>query len=299
MPVSEKTIPSHPVVVFGEVLFDNFPDGRSVLGGAPFNVAWSLNGFGRKPLFVSAVGEDGNGLAIREQMAAWEMEDRSLQLDPEHATGEVHVTIEDDEPSYEICENRAWDFIHDEGVAAGGILYHGLLALRSESSHATFEAIARRSTAQRFFDINLRPPYVDQDVLNKWIHNTDWLKLNIDELRSILDAPAITFENCGQFIDQLREDYSVANVVLTGGSSGAILRGDYGNAVCMPAPQPDPFIDTVGAGDAFSAATIEGILRGLPADAIVQTASRFAARVCGLRGATTNNLTFYETTFHA
>ncbi|MEX0330264.1 MAG: PfkB family carbohydrate kinase [Puniceicoccaceae bacterium] len=285
------------LIIFGEVLFDNFPDGKSVLGGAPFNVAWSLNGFGRKPVFVSSVGSDANGAAIREQMEAWEMDCGGLQTDPAHLTGEVRVTIENDEPSYEICTDRAWDFIDDEKYAAEGLLYHGLLALRSPVSRATLQRMVERSPAQRFFDINLRPPYTDLDVLKKWLHQTGWLKLNIDELRHLLDDAGITLENCGEAIDQLRETYSIGNVVLTGGASGAVLHGDYGYVACLPAPQPDPFIDTVGAGDAFSAATIEGILLGLPAEEIVTTASHFAAKVCGLRGATTTNRSFYTAVY--
>ncbi|MEX0325711.1 MAG: PfkB family carbohydrate kinase [Puniceicoccaceae bacterium] len=285
------------LVIFGEVLFDIFPDGRSVLGGASFNVAWSLNGFGRKPVFVSSVGSDTNGAAIREQMEAWEMDCGGLQTDPVHLTGEVRVRIDNDEPSYEICAKRAWDFINDEQYAAEGLLYHGLLALRSPVSHTTLQRMIERSPAQRFFDINLRPPYTDLAVMKKWLHSTHWLKLNIDELRSLVEETGITLENCKDAIDQLRETYSIGNVVLTGGASGAVLHGDYGHAACLPAPQPDPFIDTVGAGDAFSAATIEGILRGLPAEEIVTTASRFAAKVCGLRGATTTDRSFYTAVY--
>ena len=289
----------NPVIIFGEVLFDNFPDGHRVLGGAPFNVAWSLKGFGGNPLFISAVGKDAEGFAIRGQMESWGMDSRGVQTDPLHRTGEVVVTIENDEPSYEICEERAWDFITDEGHAACGILYHGLLALRSEVSRGTLAAITGRSPAQRFFDINLRPPYIDPDVLKKWLHGVDWLKLNIDELRILLDVPEVEFEDCPEPIERLREAYSIRNVVLTGGSKGAILHGEHGHAVRMPAPHPEPFVDTVGAGDAFSAVTIEGILRGRSAGEIVDTASCFAAKVCGLRGATTMESGFYKDGFRA
>ena len=78
----------HPVI-FGEVLYDRFPDGSVVLGGAPFNVAWHLQAFGVAPLFVSRVGDDALGRSVRNTMIAWEMDTSGLQLDPVHPTGSV------------------------------------------------------------------------------------------------------------------------------------------------------------------------------------------------------------------
>ncbi len=282
------------IIIFGEVLFDCFPDGHRVLGGAPFNVAWSLCGFGRNPLFVSSVGEDEGGLQVKSQMNDFGLSLSGLQAHPGAKTGEVHVTIEDNEPTYEICERRAWDYIEDQQFYCGDLLYHGLLALRNDVSHQTLSRVVERSEAQRFFDINLRPPYVDTDILKYWMQGTDWLKLNIDELRALLDDPEIPFAECNSQIDQLRDQYSIKNVILTGGRDGAILSGDYGHAHLTPAPEPESFVDTVGAGDAFSAAAIDGILSNLPAEQVVRKASQFAARVCGLRGATTLQKTFYE-----
>ena len=73
-------------LVFGEVLFDCFPDGAEVLGGAPFNVAWHLQGFGQEPLFVSRIGDDIRGNQIRAAMSDWGMSLSGLQLDTSHAT---------------------------------------------------------------------------------------------------------------------------------------------------------------------------------------------------------------------
>jgi fructokinase len=282
------------IIVFGEVLFDCFPDGRRVLGGAPFNVAWSLCGFGCQPLFVSAVGEDNDGRYIRDRMLQHGMDCSGLQVNGDKATGEVVVSIQNDEPSYEICEDRAWDFIEDEDLCATEIIYHGLLALRNEASHQTLRHMVERSPAIRFFDINLRPPFVDMEVLMERIRGTDWLKLNLDELRTITRERRINLENCGDCLVNLRESLDVRNVLLTAGGDGAILHGEYGEAAISPAPVPEAFVDTVGAGDSFSAAAIRGIMKNMPAQDILTSAGSFASRVCGLRGATTANRDFYQ-----
>lgn len=282
------------IIVFGEVLFDCFPNRKRVIGGASFNLAWALRGFGYSPVFLSAVGDDSDGRSVRRKMAEWGMVTDALQTDADHATGVVEVTINDGEPSYEICENRAWDFVDDEAWGATEMICHGLLALRSARSRATFEKLVERSSAKRFFDINLRPPYDSMELVKKWIVNVDWLKLNIDELESLLGGQSVDFEDCVPAVEALRSKYAIDNVLLTGGSRGAHIIGEVGQAACIPAPTPDPFVDTVGAGDSFLAVTLHGILSGTPINEIVKNASHFAAKVCGIPGATSSDLSFYR-----
>lgn len=283
------------IVIFGEVLYDCFPDGRRILGGAPFNVAWSLQGLGRAPLFVSSIGIDPDGMGVENKMSLWGMSTDGLQHDPMHETGEVRVTINNNEPSYEICRDRAWDYIQDKGQSTSVLLYHGLLALRNSLSRDTLQSIRDRSPgAIRFFDINLRPPHVDRNILESEMRGVQWLKLNFDELLYLLDEPGTPFSRAEALIDRLRNRFGVENVILTGGGEGAILKGVYGQAACIPAPEPEEFVDTVGAGDAFSAYAINSLLNNEPAPALVEGASRFASRVCGIRGATTREETFYK-----
>ena len=87
------------ITIFGEVLFDRFPDGSSVLGGAPFNVAWHLQAFGQRPLFISRIGRDRLGDTIRSAMQSWQMDVLGLQQDEIYPTGTVQVAIEQGEPS--------------------------------------------------------------------------------------------------------------------------------------------------------------------------------------------------------
>ncbi len=299
MPSEEKHDNAHsntnpaPLVVFGEVLFDCFSGGKRVLGGAPFNVAWGLKGLGQDPLFVSAVGDDGDGKSIRSRMTDWGMRTDGLQTDKDHSTGVVEVTIHNDEPSYQICEDRAWDHIQDIGWKSDGLIYHGLLSLRNETSCSTLKAICDRSTAKRFFDVNLRPPYDSMDSIEPWLYNVDWLKLNLDELGK-LTGNTVSFEDCNDSADILLKTYNVQNILLTAGSQGAQIIGAVGSATLSPAPTPNPFVDTVGAGDSFAAFTIHGILEGLSLDAIISRASQFASKVCGIQGATTTENSFYQ-----
>ncbi len=264
-----------------------------MLGGAPFNVAWGLQGLGQAPVFVSGVGNDEDGREVRSLMAEWGMNSAGLQTDPNHATGKVQVSIEDDEPSYEICEDRAWDFVEDQGFEPDGVLYHGLLSLRGDMNQKTLEAICKRSTARRFFDVNLRPPHDSMELVSHWMKGAHWLKLNLDEFQT-LSGESVSFEDCEDTVNQFRKEHDIENVVLTAGSQGARMIGTLGNAVCSPAPKPDSLVDTVGAGDAFSARTIHGILKEEAVDTVVQRASQFASRVCGIRGATTTDSDFYK-----
>ncbi|NCC52191.1 MAG: carbohydrate kinase [Spartobacteria bacterium] len=293
---TEPVCPAGPVplLIFGEVLFDVFPDGHRVLGGAPFNVGWGLKGFGQDPLLVSAVGMDTEGQTIRDRMMAWNLRTEGLQTVQPYRTGAVHVALNHGEPSYDICMPRAWDSIHDEGFSATRLLYHGLLALRSETSRRTFESIQSRSEAVRFFDVNLRPPHDSRDLLEQWMQGADWLKLNLDELAVVLGGKPVSFIQITEPIEQLRSTYGIRNVLLTAGSQGLRIQGEVGEAVYSPAHPVAYMADTVGAGDAISAAVIHGIMQGMPVQDIVNAASRFASTVCSIHGATIQNQEFYK-----
>jgi fructokinase len=147
-------------LVFGEVLFDCFPDGSRVLGGAPFNVARHLRGLGLDPLFVSRVGTDDAGDEVGAAMRRWGMDQAGLQHDPSHPTGQVTVSIADGQPSYTILPDQAYDLIAPPGQAPGiGLVYHGSLAVRRPESRRTLDGIIAGCTAPVFVDVNLREPW--------------------------------------------------------------------------------------------------------------------------------------------
>ena len=176
------------IAIFGEVLIDQFPDGQQILGGAPFNVAWHLQAFGQQPCFISRVGKDAMGEIIRQAMADWGMSIENLQIDHDYPTGTVKVTIDKDEPSYEILADQAYDFIAEQQLNPASrysVIYHGTLALRNPVSEHTLNDLTAHHTGKVFIDVNLRAPWWQQASVNQWVSKADWVKLNHGELMQL------------------------------------------------------------------------------------------------------------------
>jgi fructokinase len=282
-----------PLYVFGEVLFDCFPDGARVLGGAPFNVAWHLQAFGDRPRFISRVGDDEAGREIAQAMSHWGMDCSNLQRDQSHPTGRVEVSISGGEPSYEIVADCAYDFIQISELstpAAPGILYHGSLCLRNPCSAAALAALSTQPGMQIFLDVNLRSPWWQKQQLESLMRAASWVKLNQHELQLLTTSS-------GEWQEQmaaLQERFELEQVILTRGDQGALVRTQNGEFHAVTPVASAALVDTVGAGDAFSAVYIHGLLHGWPIDKILQHAQHFAGRVIGLRGATTTAPEFYR-----
>ncbi|MEZ5502447.1 MAG: PfkB family carbohydrate kinase [Halioglobus sp.] len=174
--------------VFGEVLFDEFPDGNRLLGGAPFNVAWHLQALGESPRLVSRVGDDARGDQVRAAMADWGLDTGFLQTDPRRPTGRVAVTITDGEPAYNIVPDCAYDHIETVSLPPGGLLYHGSLAARADASADTLRQLRAAGPRQVFIDVNLRPPWWRRAAVLQWLQGAHWVKLNSAELALLADA---------------------------------------------------------------------------------------------------------------
>jgi fructokinase len=279
-------------VIFGEVLFDRFPDGAVVLGGAPFNVAWHLQAFGQKPLFVSRVGDDPLGRQIRDRMLHWGMDCSGLQLDSIHPTGTVEVSLVDDEPSYEIVAERAYDHVAGDylpPLPSAGLLYHGTLALRAADSRAALERLRRAAGLPVFVDVNLRPPWYALDDTRALLEQARWAKLNEDELDLLVEHGA----DLERGARKLQNDAGLDVLVVTRGARGAIARTAEGHLHAVEPTGGLPVVDTVGAGDAFTSVLILGLLREWPMAEILERAQSFASRLVGVRGATVDQAGFY------
>jgi len=188
---NELGILSRPLVI-GEVLFDSFPDGHAVLGGAPFNVAWHLQGFGVSPLMVSSVGDDKHGERVLKIMQQWGMDTRAMQINSEHPTGQVTVSLQDGQPSYDICADQAYDHIRFEPIVAllnqcktqhqtFNLLYHGSLYTRTPAAQQTLQQLQASIDTKTFVDVNLRPPWWSRDDVMRLLQKATWVKLNEDE----------------------------------------------------------------------------------------------------------------------
>lgn len=298
-------------LVFGEVLFDCFPDGH-VLGGAPFNVAWNLRGLGVDPLVVTAVGGDDLGKDVRQTARVWSIDKAGIQIDPEHPTGRVDIRTKNGEPTYLFWDKVAFDYIRlDKDVVDHcnpALFYHGSLALRANVSRQTWRELKRLTEQKgcpRFVDINLRLPHFDFGLTEEILTGCEHLKLNHEELLLIaehlgretaqLNSADIAerWQARRESAEYLKERFSIKNVWLTAAEEGAAWLGNESEWIVVPAPLVTEMVDTVGAGDALTAVIIRGLLQKHDPSAIISKAVIFAAKVCQLRGAISHDREFY------
>jgi fructokinase len=283
---------SNPIAIFGEALYDQFPDGQQVLGGAPFNVFWHLQAFNQQPCFISRVGLDPKGDKIRQAMLAWGMAGDNIGIDPDHPTGTVQVTIDDGEPSYEILADQAYDFIAappDSGCRYD-VIYHGTLALRNRVSAQTLLELTASHQGKIFIDVNLRAPWWQKEAVNRWVDRAHWAKLNHDELMS-LALPQNTLQDTMRlFLAQ----HELEVLVVTCGDRGALAVNQAGEYIEVVPTADLIVIDTVGAGDAFAAVLLLGMQQGWPLQLAMERAQSFASALVTQRGATVQDLSFYR-----
>lgn len=275
--------------IYGEVLFDHFPDGSQVLGGAPFNVAWHLQAFGQSPRLISRVGADPEGARVRAAMRDWGLSADGLQTDTIHPTGQVAVTFEDGEPSYNIVPDCAYDHIEEASVPECKLLYHGTLAARFPTSAETLRKLRMVAPGSVFVDVNLRSPWWEKVLVKELLVGADWVKLNSDELALLTGATA-TSETARTFL----RNHQLQGLLVTQGSKGAELFLPNDERLTV-APSPDiQLVDTVGAGDAFTAVMLLGLLKDWDMALALERAQQFAAAVVGRRGATISEPGFYR-----
>jgi fructokinase len=275
----------------GEVLWDVFPDGEH-FGGAPANVAVHAAGLGAEAFMISAVGTDARGTEALQRLAGFGVDCSAVARLPDHPTGVVRVSVDAAGlPSYDIAAGSAWDCVPwsagVESVAqrADAICF-GTLAQRSPVSRVTIRraVAATRETTWRLFDVNLRQAHYDADVLTESLEVANALKLNQEELPVVARLCGIKSAPPVAQLRALCERFGLKLAALTRGPSGALLVSTWG-VWAAPAPRTQ-IADTVGAGDAFSAALLVGILAGQPLDEVNRRANAVAAYVCSQPGAT-------------
>jgi fructokinase len=284
---------NNPITVFGEVLYDHFPNGAGILGGAPFNVAWHLQTFGQHPQLISRAGDDPTGNQIRAAMQSWGMNLDFLQLDSTHPTGQVEVTIEHGEPSYSILPDQAYDYIQMQGfdnINHTGILYHGTLATRSPTSRQTLSSLKALHQGKIFVDVNLRQPWWNKADVLDLISDANWVKLNIPELEALQDSLSPIKTSMEKFVSQ----YKLEGIIVTCGEKGALALNKLGEFFSVSPSTSADVVDTVGAGDAFSAVFLLGLNLGWTIPVTMERAQCFATAMTRQQGATVDDLNFYR-----
>lgn len=266
----------------GEILWDIFPD-KKVWGGAPANFIFHTAQMGANAAAYSAVGNDDLGKEISQAVKECGINLKAPML--EYPTGVVDITLnEDGSANYEFNSNCAWDYIPLSAElinlsSSADLIAFGSLAQRSEESRKTiYEALRhRKSSCKVLFDINLRQNFYTVEIIRESLNQCDFLKLNEEELPIICDLLKIDKND-------ILSTFNIELMILTLGSEGSSIISK--NETSTMSASPCELVDTVGAGDSFTACFIINYLLGMPIKAAQKLASDAAAHVCSHSGAT-------------
>jgi fructokinase len=278
------------VVGLGELLWDLLPSGKQ-LGGAPANFAYVTNLLGDTGVPASRVGGDVLGDEALAQLAFLGLVADFVQQDPMHSTGTVKVELDDrGQPRYEISEPVAWDFLewtpawHQLAGAADALCF-GSLAQRSAPSRSSIRSFlhALRPETIRIFDVNLRQNFYTAQALAESMQLANIVKLNHEELPRIMRLFEFDHRNEEDSARRLLSLYDLKLLCVTRGNNGSMLMS---SAECNEHPGFKVSVaDTVGAGDAFTAALVHGYLRRTSLAQINEAANRVGAWVASQPGA--------------
>ncbi len=274
------------VVGLGEILWDIFPDYRRP-GGAPANVTYHASVLGNNGKIVSRVGDDDKGEALRQFLIGKDLDVKYLQKDTGHDTGTVKVVFDGDEANYTILEEVAWDYIEYTDAlkslaASTDAVCFGTLAQRSEVSRKTIRTFLEQTSENclKILDVNLRAPYYNEEILYQSIEAADVVKLNEKEFELLQDMLA----GGKDLLEYLINKNDVRVVCLTKGANGSELISKDSRFI-----EPRHEIDTsggdsVGVGDAFTAALTHHMLHGSDLDQTLALANRYAAHIAAQKG---------------
>lgn len=284
---------NEPIFVgIGELLWDIFPDNGKVLGGAPSNFAYHAAQLGCNSVIVSRVGTDKLGTEALAQISNLGIATEHIQIDSSQPTGTVKVAINNNEPEYEIVENIAWDNIEWQGklhalANHADVICFGTLAQRNKTSRETIikflKSVSEKTTI--IFDVNLRQNFYDKKTIAKSMNIADIVKLNYDEFDKIMGMLYPGTDHTTWLAKDLLEDFGLKMLCITRGERGCILTTPC-KTVELPGTDKSKVVDTVGAGDSFTAALAFHYIKGSPLQRTAQAAADYASYVVTHKGAT-------------
>jgi fructokinase len=273
------------ILSFGEVLWDAFGDGKQA-GGAPMNVALHLAKQGANVSFASRVGMDPSGYELIDFLKENNLYSDLIQQDGQLPTCEVSVHLdENQQASYRIPEPVSWDNIQPEGALtdaarkASAILF-GSLACREKVTRDTLLNLLDKTNALKVFDVNLRAPFYVLSTIETLAAHADIVKMNEEEVGLLINS---SNRDLKEKITEFRKKYHAQTICVTRGENGAMVWHDY-EFYEHPGFKVD-VVDTVGAGDAFLATFINGLLIKQPIPQVLEKACTIGAFVTGKRGA--------------
>ena len=280
----------HTVIGIGELLWDMLPSGPQ-LGGAPANFCYHAQTLGAQAYIISCVGDDGSGEDLVNRLEQLGLSSQYVTKSSVHRTGTVSVSIDaGGSPSYVINGNVAWDYILPEPETARMVqradcICFGTLAQRAQASRDAilYYLEHARKDAIRLFDMNLRLAFYSKELIEQSLTICDILKLNDSELKRLVTLFSLP-DSLEHQLAFLVRAFDLRMVALTLGGEGSILYTP--EAVSRFPGYPTTVCDTVGAGDAFTAAIALGVLHRIPLHQIHQNASKLASFVCSMPGAT-------------
>lgn len=271
----------------GEVLFDVFPSGPKI-GGAPANFAYHCRQNGLEAVAISSVGKDELGFRARDWLAARFLP--ALLLENDKVTGAVNVSLSSDGvPAYTFVEDTAYDNIPLSGVAIKlarelDLMCFGSLAQRSEVSHKTIMALldAMPAGSLRIFDVNLRREYYSEAVIEESLKRTDIFKCNEGELPVLCRFAKLNEVSPDLYYEYLKSRGIFCFIFTEGAKQSTVYLND--EISVLPTPKVK-VVDTVGAGDSFTATIISRLMKGDPLSVAHKKATELAAFVCTQLGA--------------
>jgi len=278
----------HIVVGLGEALWDMLPTGKH-LGGAPLNFAYIASLLGEHAMIASRIGNDSLGSEIQVELGGRSLDLGGIQTDSNLPTGTVDVRFRDGQPEYEIRQPAAWDALEwtpkwREIASKCDAVCFGSLAQRAPKSRQTIQNFVENTRPEclRVFDINLRKPFYEREVIESSLHLASILKLNDLELPEIAAILGLKGDSQQALMNELIDTFGLKTVLVTCGERGAMAVGE-----AKTASHPGFKVrvrDTIGAGDAFTAAAIHCILRGIDLEKTLAFANKWASWVASQAG---------------
>ncbi|MGC4128135.1 MAG: carbohydrate kinase [Bergeyella sp.] len=276
-------------VSFGEVLFDVFGDEKKI-GGAPLNLALRTASYGFPVAMISAVGNDEDGKIICDYIRENQLDTGGIITTSDYETGIVQVSLnERGSATYEIKFPSAWDFIEANDTIAdivkkADVFFYGSLACRHEISRKTlFGLLESNGKMFKVFDVNLRKPFYNIELLEQLMTKADFIKFNDEELLEIASGLGFSSDHLEENIRFISEKTDTSSICVTLGKHGSILL--WNGAIYKHEGYPVKVADTVGAGDSFLASLIAKLLSDKNPDAALDFASAVGALVASHSGA--------------